>query len=230
MRGSPATRNRGMAMLSLMVQLLPALTILGLTPARAQQSTIFVFENSAPGSPPAGFAAAKTGMGAPGRWELLVDPTAPSGTLVVGRLALDPSIPDAALLLAEKIEAVNLALGVRFKAVSGTGGKAAGLVARHRDDSNYYLLRADAIAGEVRLYHVLDGTRREIAGAPAVMTADAWHSLGLVIVGRAFRVSFDGATLFEAEDDAIREAGKIGLWTEADSVAYFDNLSIAPAN
>lgn len=198
--------------------------------AVAQQATIFVFENSEPGKLPAGFVAGQTGAGAPGRWELVADPTAPSGMLVVGQLDANKALDRSALLMLDAVQAKNLALSVRFKAIGGETGNRAGLVARHRDDNNYYLVSADALAASVRLYHVVDGVRAEIGSAPAKVTANEWHSLGLVVVDKAFRVNFDGQILFEVEDDTIGEAGKVGLSTEADSIAYFDDLAIQPAN
>lgn len=31
----------------------------------------------------------------------------------------------------------------------------------------------------------------------------------------------------DAHDQTFREAGKVGVWTKADSVTYFDDLSVA---
>jgi hypothetical protein len=39
-------------------------------------------------------------------------------------------------------------------------------------------------------------------------------------------VFFDEQRVFEATDETFKGAGKVGLWTKADSVTYFDNLSI----
>lgn len=41
-------------------------------------------------------------------------------------------------------------------------------------------------------------------------------------------MSFDGKELFSAEDDTFRKEGKVALWTKADSITYFDTLSIPP--
>jgi hypothetical protein len=41
-------------------------------------------------------------------------------------------------------------------------------------------------------------------------------------------VLFNEALLFEADDVTFKDAGKVGLWTEADSVTSFDNLTIRP--
>jgi hypothetical protein len=37
---------------------------------------------------------------------------------------------------------------------------------------------------------------------------------------------YDGVKKIEAIDDTFKDAGKIGLWTKADSVTYFDDLRV----
>ena len=44
--------------------------------------------------------------------------------------------------------------------------------------------------------------------------------------GNVYTVSFDGQKLFEVEDSTFTAAGKVGLWTKADSVTYFDDFRI----
>ena len=44
--------------------------------------------------------------------------------------------------------------------------------------------------------------------------------------GNVYSVSFDGQKLFEVEDSTFTAAGKVGLWTKADSVTYFDDFRI----
>ncbi len=46
------------------------------------------------------------------------------------------------------------------------------------------------------------------------------------VAGNLFQVFLNRDKLFEAEDGTFSNAGKIGLWTKADSVTYFDDLSI----
>ena len=36
---------------------------------------------------------------------------------------------------------------------------------------------------------------------------------------------FNGKKLFEVEDETFKDAGKVGLWTKADSVMLFDDFS-----
>jgi len=35
-----------------------------------------------------------------------------------------------------------------------------------------------------------------------------------------------GKPVIDSKDDTFKEAGKVGLWTKADSVTYFDALSV----
>ena len=52
--------------------------------------------------------------------------------------------------------------------------------------------------------------------------------LRLIVQGSHFKVYFDDKPLFEANDETFGGAGKIGLWTKADSVTYFDDLTAGP--
>ena len=58
------------------------------------------------------------------------------------------------------------------------------------------------------------------------LTPGEWHTLRLVAKGKHFEVSFDGEKLIEHDDETFREAGKVALWTKADSVTSFDDLAI----
>jgi hypothetical protein len=44
-----------------------------------------------------------------------------------------------------------------------------------------------------------------------------------------FSVSFSGKLLFEVEDTTFADPGKVGLWTKADSVTLFDEVSYGEA-
>lgn len=44
-----------------------------------------------------------------------------------------------------------------------------------------------------------------------------------------FTVYFNGAKLYEVEENTFKDAGKFGLWTKADSYTLFDDLSMMAA-
>ena len=78
----------------------------------------------------------------------------------------------------------------------------------------------------MRFYRVVKGRREQLAGADLKVSAGQWHMLTLRAEGERFTVSFDGNALFAARDGTFRDAGKVALWTKADSVTYFDTISI----
>ena len=130
------------------------------------------------------------------------------------------------LCIYDTLTAKDVTLSVRFKAVSGKVDQAAGLVARFRDKDNYYIVRANALEDNVRLYKVVGGSRKQFAGTKTKVSSSEWHALKLAVKGKHFQVFFDDKLLFEADDDTFKDAGKVGLWTKADSVTYFDDLKI----
>ena len=80
----------------------------------------------------------------------------------------------------------------------------------------------------MRFYGVVKGRREQLASANAKVAANQWHTLALRAEGDRFTVSFDGKALLTAQDNTFPDAGKVALWTKADSVTYFDTISIMP--
>ena len=191
--------------------------------ARARR---FDFEDAAAGAPPRGFASALTGGGAPVRWVVLEDPSSPAGPKVLAETSKDRTSDRFPLAILDGFEGRDVAVSVRFRPVSGTVDQAAGLVVRLRDPRNYYIARANALEDNVRLYRVVDGRRTQFAGVDVRVPRDRWQTLGLRVEGARFEVSLDGRTLFSATDRTFAEAGRVGLWTKADSVTHFDALGV----
>jgi len=180
-----------------------------------------------PGGLPDGWTAARTGRGAAAEWAVVSDPTARDG------LALTQTRADATdyrypLAIAPGAVAADVEVTVRFKPVSGRTDQAGGLAVRLRDADNYYVVRANALEDNVRFYHVIRGDRREIGGASAHVASGQWHTLGLRAEADRFTVSFDGKVLLTASDRTFPDAGRVALWTKADSVTRFEVLTILP--
>ena len=194
--------------------------------AQAQRQPPRTFEDAPTGAPPSGFSFALTGGGGPVRWVVLEDPSAPAGGKVLAETSQDRTSDRFPLAILEGVEARDVAVSVRFKPVSGTVDQAAGLVARLRDRRNYYIARANALEDNVRLYRVVDGRRVQFAGADVPVPRDRWQTLGLRVEGDRFEVSLDGRVLFAAADRTFADAGRVGLWTKADSLTHFDALEV----
>jgi hypothetical protein len=99
---------------------------------------------------------------------------------------------------------------------------------RLQTPDDYYVVRANALEDNVRFYRVVKGKREQLAGANTKVATNTWHTLTLKADGDRFTVSYDGKELYAANDATFAEAGKIALWTKADSITYFDNLTIRP--
>ena len=134
------------------------------TPAPQQSagaSFTYNFDGDAVGSPPAKFHSARTGKGAESKWVVMADPSAPSKPNVVAQTSTDTTDYRFPLLIADEGSFKDLELSVRFKAVSGEVDRAGGLVFRLKDANNYYIVRANALEDNYRLYHVINGSRRQ---------------------------------------------------------------------
>lgn len=207
-------------------------------PARAMPATVQVvdFEAAAAGQAPAGFTTALTGRGRPGVWQVQRAEGAPSGALVVVQTDADRTNYRFPVLVYDGVSATDVDVSVRFRTVSGRVDQAAGLVWRYRDADNYYVVRANALEDNVVLYKVENGKRIDLPvkgvsgktyGVDADVPGQGWGTLRVAARGPLFEVYLEGRKLFEVEDVTFRGAGKVGLWTKADSVTQFDDLSIA---
>ena len=177
---------------------------------------------------PAGFSFGKTGKGRPGKWVVRIDSTAPAGDHVLAQVDTDDTDDRFPVAVADAPVLKDLRLEVRCKPVSGKVDQACGLVFRYRDENNYYLTRANALEDNVRLYHVVNGRRRQFAGWNGKVAGQTWHTLAVEVRGNRFQVQFDGNPVMDAQDDTFQGAGKVGVWTKADSVTHFDALSAKP--
>ena len=178
------------------------------------------FDADRPGEAPRGWTLTKTGKGEP-KWTIEKDDTAPSKPNVLKQSG------EATYPLAVKDD-TNLKDGfveVKFQPLSGEEDQAGGIIWRCKDADNYYICRANALENNVRIYRFVKGKRTQFKGANLPVAANQWHTLRVDFSGKQFTVIFNGKELFTAEDATITQAGKVGLWTKADSVTLFDDFS-----
>jgi hypothetical protein len=184
------------------------------------------FDGDAVGKPPTNFTSALTGQGAIGRWEVMKDDTAPSPSNVLAQTSADSTDYRFPLAIADDTSYKDFSLSVKFKTLSGKVDQGAGLVFRLQDKGNYYVVRANALENNYRLYHVIKGRRVQFAGANFKVTPNTWHAIKVEARGNEFKCFYDGQLKITARDDTFKGAGKIGLWTKADSVIHFDDLVV----
>ena len=177
------------------------------------------------GSPPSGFIFARTGKGGESEWTVTEDQTAVSGR-AIEQTSTDRTDYRFPLAIHESLSAANLDVGIRFKAVAGKIDQAGGIAVRLQDADNYYVVRANALEDNVRFYRVVQGRREQLGGVNLRVAPNQWHTLGLRAEGQRFTVSYDGKMLFSVTDRTFAEAGGVALWTKADSVTRFDEITI----
>jgi hypothetical protein len=169
----------------------------------------------------------RTGQGKDGKWVVVADPTAANGR-AIAQMSKDRTDYRFPLAVYKPYSGKNLEISVRFKPVAGTVDEAGGVALRLLTPDDYYVARANALEDNVRFYRVVKGKREQLANANTKVAANQWHTLALKAEGDRFTVSFDGKALFSSRDNTFADAGKVALWTKADSVTYFDTISIRP--
>ena len=192
----------------------------------AGKEFVFNFDSDAFGTLPAKFHEALTGQGAKAQWVVKADPSAPSQPNVLAQTSTDKTDYRFPLAIADDGSFQDLDMSVKFKAVSGEVDRAAGMAFRLRDANNYYIVRANALEGNYRLYHVVKGQRVQFAGANVKVASGEWHELRVECAGNHIICYYDNEKKIDATDETFKEAGKVGLWTKADSVTYFDDLRV----
>ena len=185
------------------------------------------FDADKAGGPPAGFRFARTGSGAQGRWVVRAEPGAPSGANVLAQLDPDDTDNRFPVAVLDGLSVKDVRVSVRCKPVSGKVDEACGLVFRYRDENNYYVTRANALEDNVRLYKVEKGSRRQLASFSGDVSRGTWHTLAAEAKGEELRIFWNGKKILEVKDATFDQAGTVGVWTKADSVTYFDDLTIS---
>ena len=195
--------------------------------AEQEIMTTFNFDSDVPGQPPKGFEFGLTGKGRPGRWIVQAVDDAPSGKNVLAQT--DGDTTDYRFPIAYTgPELKDLRLSVKCKPIAGKGDQGCGIIWRLKDANNYYITRANALEDNVHLYHVINGRRVRFEGWNGKVASGVWHELAMEMVGNHIQVSFDGNKVIDDHDDTFKDAGKFGVWTKADSIIQFDDLTATP--
>ena len=193
------------------------------------------FDKEKTGTLPSGWFTELTGEGSKGTWQVMSDPSAPSKPNVLAQTSADSTDYRFPLAIIEQTQFKDVDLSVRFKTISGKVDQGAGIVWRYRDASHYYLVRANALEDNVVLYKVENGKRSHLKpkgatgrgyGVNTKVPGNTWNKLSVQVSGNLFTVFLNDQKLFEVEDNTFSQAGKVGLWTKADSVIHFDDFTV----
>jgi hypothetical protein len=178
------------------------------------------FDADPPATPPAGWTCGSTGGGTP-VWTVEAESGAPSGANVLKQTGKAP-FP---WCVKQGTAVANGIVEVKFKPLAGREDQAAGVVWRWKDGDTYYVARANALENNVSLYYTERGRRVTIKYVDAPVPANTWHTLSVEFASTQIRVSLDGKTGIELNDNHVSGAGAVGVWTKADSVTAFDDFT-----
>jgi hypothetical protein len=160
-----------------------------------------------------------------GKWMVEEMSAAPSGKKVLIQRAVGNQFN---VIVAPGGPYSDVDVSVRFKPISGKEDASGGIVFRF-SDGKYYVVRANALEDNFRLYYY-DRSRYQIATAKVKPPAiGQWHTLRVVAVADLIQAYLDGQLLLDHRDPRFK-AGQVGLWTKADSVTAFDDLEIKGIN
>ncbi|HEV8583644.1 MAG TPA: family 16 glycoside hydrolase [Methylomirabilota bacterium] len=158
-----------------------------------------------------------------GRWTVEDMAGAPSGKKVLVQRATNN---DFNVIVAPR-SYPDVDVSMKFKPISGREDASGGIVFRFTDGA-YYVVRANALEDNFRLYYY-DRGRRQLASARVTAPAlGQWHTVRVLAVGDHIQAWLNGTRHLDHRDARFR-SGRVGLWTKADSITAFDDLDIHAA-
>ncbi|MCB0497261.1 MAG: hypothetical protein KDC79_14065 [Cyclobacteriaceae bacterium] len=189
----------------------------------------FDFENYSANQLPDNWTQYYTGNGGTD-WKVMDD----NGNKVMAQLYSDNPNSHFNIVVNNNVTAKDMVLTTRLKGVNGNHDQGGGFVWRFTDKNNYYVVRANPLEDNVVLYKVENGKRTDLPivdkgrtyGVDVPTLGNGWNNLKLVVKGDLFTVFLNGKELFKVQDETFTEAGKVGFWTKADAVTYFDDFEI----
>jgi hypothetical protein len=185
------------------------------------------FDSDAPGHPPAGFEFGRTGQGTEGKWVVRAAQDSPNNHVLVQE-STDRTDYRFPLAVVKEGSYKDVTLSVRARPVSGEVDQGFGMVWRYKDVNNYYIARCNADEDNCTIYHTIAGRRRSFQNKSIKVAKNTWHTLKVDAAGNHFVVWYDDNKVLDATDDSFKDAGKVGLWTKADSVIQFDDFTVTP--
>jgi len=159
-----------------------------------------------------------------GQWGVEEMLGAPSGQRVLVQRATANAFN---VIVAPPVSYTDVDVSVCFKPMAGREDASGGIVFRFAA-GHYYVVRANALENNFRLY-TYDRGRHQLATARVQPPAlGQWHTIRVVAVGEHIQAYLNDMLLLEHRDSRYG-TGQVGLWTKADSITAFDDLVIRGA-
>ena len=115
-------------------------------------------------------------------------------------------------------------ISVKFDPLSGKEDASGGIVFRF-NDGKYYVVRANGLENNFRLYYYDRGRRQLASASVKAPPLGQWHLMRVVAVGDHIQAWLDGTSYLDHHDSRFK-SGRVGLWTKADSITAFSDLTV----
>jgi len=199
----------------------------------ASQSTTnktFTFDNYEVGKIPNGWTQYYTGVSDTTDWKIVDD----SGNKVLAQLSEEDVRGHFNEIVFDGFTTKNVELKVKIKGIKGERDQGGGFVWRFIDANNHYIVRENPLEDNVVLYKMENGERTDLPlvgkgktyGVDVPKLGMGWNNLKLTVVDDLFTVYLNDKEIFQVKDNTFPKAGKVGLWTKADAVTYFDDFEV----
>ena len=187
-----------------------------------EEELVFTFDGDETGGLPDEWVSCKTGKGNPGKWVILKD----SKPNVLAQTSKENFGYHFNIAVAQNTDFENPEINLKFQAVDGQEDQGGGPVWRYQDADNYYICRANPLENNFRVYKVINGNRRQLGSASFEIPAKVWHTIKVENRGSRIKCWLNGKLYLDVNDDSFK-SGKVGLWSKADAVTYFDDFEIS---
>ena len=192
--------------------------------------TTFTFENCEVNKIPSEWSQFYTGVSHVTEWKIVDD----NGNKVLAQLSEEDIRGHFNEVVFNGMEVKNVELSVKVKGIKGERDQGGGFVWRFIDANNHYIVRANPLENNVVLYKMENGVRTDLPlvgkgktyGVEVPKLGSGWNNLKLTVVDNLFTVYLNDKEIFQVKDTTFPNAGKVGLWTKADAVSYFDNFEV----
>lgn len=198
----------------------------------------FDFSPSPKGGEPEGWRAELAGSGRPGDWRVVqeevpsaLEPLSPQAPKlnrrpVVAQASASAEDERFPMLVHTAERFGDFTFTSRFRIDGGSLEQIAGLVFRHQDPRNFYVVRASALGGNLRFYKFVDGERSAPIGPSIPFQKGRWYELSVRAEGNQIEVLLNGTNAFPILTDNSFNAGHIGFITKSDTTAVFGDARI----
>ena len=123
----------------------------------------------------------------------------------------------------------NGEITMRFKGIAGRIDQGAGILFNLKPNGDYLAMRANPLENNLVLWKFEKGRRSSVKWIRDTPTPTrTWHDLKLIVRGASIEGYVNGK-LYLTHTLPAPVSGRIGVWSKADSVVYFDDYTIKPA-